>query len=368
MVALARRAGDLPTVMATFRRGELSLDQAATVARYTPAEYEASVCEMAVNATVRQIVAATRRYGFDADVVERDSTPRRGPERSVSFGTDESDQWSARVRLPADEGRVVEEALKASRERLHDARRGAARARAEVEGRTTVGTDADLGVEPVGWADALVGMAHSVLNVDATGAEVASRPGVLLHLNVPVDGDAWRAEMHRGPALPSPLRRYLTCDADVAVVWEADGRPVQVGRTHRIVPRRVRRLVEHRDGGCRVPGCDSQLWIEVHHIVHWEDHGDTVTSNLLCLCAHHHRMHHQGQLGITGDADAPDGVVFTTATGRVIEPVGRPTPPAEMPRVAPYDGPTGETLQKHWVTFRRRPPPCDRSHDRRPAA
>jgi hypothetical protein len=30
-----------------------------------------------------------------------------------------------------------------------------------------------------------------------------------------------------------------------------------------------------------------------------------------------------------------------------------------MPQVAPYDGPTGETLHQHWVTFTRRPT-CDR--------
>ncbi|HEV7720023.1 MAG TPA: DUF222 domain-containing protein, partial [Iamia sp.] len=98
IVALARRADDLPTVMATFRRGGLSLDQAATVARYTPSEYEASVCELAVNATVNQIVAATRRYGFDAEIAERNSRERSGPERSVSFATDEGDQWRASIR------------------------------------------------------------------------------------------------------------------------------------------------------------------------------------------------------------------------------------------------------------------------------
>src|SRR3712207_2829929 len=47
IVRLARRAGELPTVMASFRAGRLSLDQAATVARFTPAAYEASVCELA---------------------------------------------------------------------------------------------------------------------------------------------------------------------------------------------------------------------------------------------------------------------------------------------------------------------------------
>lgn len=361
IVRLARRASDLPTVMATFRTGGLSLDQAATVARYTPTEYEASVCELAENATVRQIVAATRQYAFDADTVERDAEPgRRGPERSVSFGTDEGDQWRASIRLPADEGAVVEAALRCSRDRLHDAARASARARATDEGRSPTGTDRDLGVEAVSFADALVGMAHATLGHSASGAEVSARPGVLLHLQAPVDDvPHWRAEVHMGPALPDALRRYLLCDCDIATVWHTEGHPVQIGRTQHVVPRRIRRLVEHRDGGCRVPGCDSTLWVQVHHIVHWEDGGETATANLLCLCAHHHRMHHRGRLAITGDADAPDGVTFTTATGRVLRPPGppvRPTP-AAMPVVAPYDGPTGERLRRDCVHFTRRRTP-----------
>jgi hypothetical protein len=355
IVRLARRADDLPTVMATFRAGGLSLDQASTIARYVPAEYEASVCELAVNATVHQIVAATRCYGFDIDLVDR---PRAAPERSVRFGTDESDQWRASIRLPADEGQVVEAALHASRDRLHQVERSAARARAEAEGRATTGTDAALGVGRVSWADALVGMAQSCLTTDASGAGVSSRPSVLVHLEAPVDGEHWRAETHQGPTLPPALHRYLTCDATITPVWHRDGRPVQVGRTHRIVPKRVRRLVEHRDGGCRVPGCDSTLWLQVHHIVHWEDHGDTVTSNLICLCARHHRHHHQGHLDITGDADTNDGVVFTTATGRVLEPAGRPRAPTTTPDAAPYHGPTGDTLHRHLVTFTRRRQPA----------
>jgi len=186
VVRLASRAADLPTVMAAFRSGALSLDQASTVARYTPAAYEASVCELARHATVSQIVRATRQYGFDVDVVGRDEPVRRGPERAVSFALDETDQWRASIRLPADEGAVVEAALKATRDRLHAASRRAARERAAAEGRPPHGTDADLGVAPVGWADAVVGMADCVLGHDAAGAEVSSRPGVLIHLQAPV--------------------------------------------------------------------------------------------------------------------------------------------------------------------------------------
>jgi hypothetical protein len=163
-----------------------------------------------------------------------------------------------------------------------------------------------------------------------------------------------------GPALPDALRRYLTCDADITTVWHTEGHPVQVGRTHRIVPRRIRRLVEHRDGGCRVPGCDRTANVQVHHITHWEDHGDTVTWNLVCLCGHHHRQHHQGLLGITGNADQPDGVVFTAATGLVLRPSGTAAPPNRMPTPPPYRGPTGERLRRHDLCFarRRRPGPC----------
>jgi hypothetical protein len=79
-----------------------------------------------------------------------------------------------------------------------------------------------------------------------------------------------------------------------------------------------------------------------------------VTWNLICLCGHHHRMHHQGLLGITGNADQPDGVVFTTANGRVLRPSGTAAPPTTRPDPPTYRGPTGERLRKDHVWFNRR--------------
>ena len=60
-------------------------------------------------------------------------------------------------------------------------------------------------------------------------------------------------------------------------------------------------------------------WLQIHHIVHWEDGGPTDTWNLVALCDAHHRLHHLGRLQIAGDADDPDGLVFG------------PRPPAEAP-------------------------------------
>ncbi len=369
VVLVASRAEELPVTTQLLVEGRLSLDQAATVARYTPAAYEASVCDLAVQATVHQIREATRPYDFD---VEAPAEPRE-TRREVSFGSDDDGQWWARVRLGAEEGKVVEDALRASRDRLHDAARQAAKDAAAAEGRsTTTGTDAELGVPRIGWADALVGVATSALGHDASGAERPARATVHLHLERPIDGDQWRAEVHGGPALPPWLRRYLTCDCAIEVVWTEAGVPVSTCRAQRTPPRKVRRLIEHRDRyRCRVPGCGSTLWLQVHHIVHWEDDGETVTWNLCCLCSTHHRMHHQGLLGITGNADDPKGLVFTNQHGLVIAP-GKARPPGhdDMPIVAPYQAPTGERLHKKWVTFDTTttgPPPHTVEH-RRPAA
>ncbi|MFN2503221.1 MAG: HNH endonuclease, partial [Acidimicrobiales bacterium] len=67
--------------------------------------------------------------------------------------------------------------------------------------------------------------------------------------------------------------------------------------------------------------------LHIHHLRHWEDGGTTDTENLLALCAHHHRLHHRGGLGMAGNADDPDGVAFTDERGRPLAVCGRPAPP-----------------------------------------
>ena len=69
--------------------------------------------------------------------------------------------------------------------------------------------------------------------------------------------------------------------------------PFSIGRTQHIVPDRTRRIIQRRDRGCRVPGCDSRF-VEIHHIVHWNQGGPTDTWNLVSLCPRHHTLHHQG--------------------------------------------------------------------------
>ena len=55
VILLARRAGELPATSAALREGRISLDQAAVVARHTPAAFDETVAEFAQHATVTQL-------------------------------------------------------------------------------------------------------------------------------------------------------------------------------------------------------------------------------------------------------------------------------------------------------------------------
>jgi hypothetical protein len=98
----------------------------------------------------------------------------------------------------------------------------------------------------------------------------------------------------------------------------ANGRPVQLGRTHRLVPAWMRRALHARDRGCRFPGCDApSAWTDAHHIQPWARGGATDVDNLTLLCRWHHGRVHEGGWSVsyhpeTGEVTAtrPDGTPF----------------------------------------------------------
>ena len=91
-----------------------------------------------------------------------------------------------------------------------------------------------------------------------------------------------------------------------------------------------------------------------------EHGGPTDTANLVAICPADHRLHHHGQLGITGNADDPDGLTFTDRHGRVIDPAAHPILPTGPPPAPakPYEHPIGERLQRWAVVFPDPPPPA----------
>jgi uncharacterized protein DUF222/HNH endonuclease len=99
-----------------------------------------------------------------------------------------------------------------------------------------------------------------------------------------------------GTVSPQSLR-MLCCDAAaVPIVLNGAGQPLDVGRITRTIPDGLRRAVAARDRGCAHPGCGRPAsWCEVHHIVPWEDGGETKLGNLTMLCRVHHRQVHHSE-------------------------------------------------------------------------
>ncbi|MCU1361438.1 MAG: hypothetical protein JWN99_2727, partial [Ilumatobacteraceae bacterium] len=99
----------------------------------------------------------------------------------------------------------------------------------------------------------------------------------------------------------------------------------------------------------------------VHH-VHWygRDDGPTDTWNLAVECGACHRHIHQGHINITGNADLPDGLVYTDEHGRSLIRHPVPIPPTAPPPdpAMPYRHPLGERLHPRWLWFKPTPEPA----------
>jgi hypothetical protein len=233
--------------------------------------------------------------------------------------------------LDPDHGRIVDAALSEARDALFQA------------GRTKES-----------WADALVEVAQR--SMDATPAERRERFRAYWFVD---PTDPIPARWVDGLPVPAWLHELLTCDGTVAPVYTENSLPVSVGRSVQDVPDRTRRLVMCRDRKCRVPWCGQRRWLQVHHLHHRAAGGGHDTNKLVGLCPGCHRAHHRGQLGITGNADQPDGLSFTDGHGNVIDPAARPIKPTGPPPTPtkPYDHPIGGRLYKRELLFADAPVP-----------
>jgi Domain of unknown function (DUF222)/HNH endonuclease len=147
---------------------------------------------------------------------------------------------------------------------------------------------------------------------------------------VHVDGAALAAGSESGQAVlassgvrvSAETSRRLACDAGrVAMVHDARGNVLDVGRRTRTVPPAIRRALDQRDRGCRFPACGLRF-CDAHHIAHWADGGATRLDNLLLLCRFHHRLVHEG--GCRVELTTAGEVRFRLPDGRLLPAVPAP--------------------------------------------
>ncbi|MBX7448037.1 HNH endonuclease [Mycolicibacterium sp. 3033] len=334
IAAIAARYDEFPECVEGLAQGRFSVDQVGVIAEHGLPGSDSHFATMAQSATVTQLRTALKMQPKPApepepepdDDGEEPVTVDPGPQVSISSRSDEQyTYWQ--ITLPHVENAAFEAALASHRDAL-----------------VTDWTAAD----PDGRASMPGNAAAFLRLVNASwDAEAASRPhGQRTTVVVHVDVSEKIAALHLGPVLPDSDRRYLTCDATCEVWFRRDGQTIGASRSTRTVNRRLRRVLEHRDRTCVVPGCGATRALHAHHLVHWEDGGPTELWNLALVCPYHHRAHHRGLITITGPADQ---LVVTDAAGRTLTSASLARPPTRPPPdVAPCPGPTGERAQWWW--------------------
>jgi hypothetical protein len=356
LVAAARRLDRLPHVGALFEAGSLSEDQTAVIVRHTDADHDVQVAELAPSLTVPQLARVLPSLPHtEPDPPPNDQPPGddagvRPTRRAVRFAYGDEGMWWCSIRLPSDEGALVQKALELGRNHEFELRNPSDRE----------GDRRDRG--DVSWADALLRIAQAGLDALDHGSRAGRAPGertqVILHLDA--DRQA-PPRLHLGPGLPAGVADYLSCDSTVRYLLIRRGQPLAMGRRQHTVNPRLRTAIEHRDGGCRVPGCERSLWLHIHHLVHWTHGGRTDPDNLVALCTVHHRMVHRGLLAIDGDPGRHDGLAFTDQHGRQLRPAPPRPPHADTSpgAAAHHQGlpppewqhPPGEPLDTRWISW-----------------
>ena len=211
--------------------------------------------------------------------------------------------FTAKVRLSADDGRIVTKALQLAAKQLQ-AERG------ELGPDTT--TEQLL-------ADALVALASSflatglaeraasdeyriVVFADDTIIEPEPAPrdendddccGASDRAQRASQGDAPRAHLDGGTVLSAETIRRIWCDTSITRIELRDGVIVAISEPGQAISAALRRALRLRDGQCRFPGCSAKR-IDAHHIRYRRHHGPTTLTNLLSLCRFHHRLIHEG--------------------------------------------------------------------------
>ena len=307
-VRTARALEKLPQVSAAMERGEVSYSKVRAITRVATPVNEHYFLHIALHGTAHHVETLVRAYRRATEAEELSREQQQRTHREVRYCWDVDGSLILKARLPADVGALVLKALEA----------------AVPE---TPPDDVDRPTWAHKRADALAVIFESFLAHGAEAMSGGERHHVVVHVSAETlqEGGGHHCEIEDGPAVAAETARRLACDASVvAIVEDAKGEPLNVGRKTRSIPPALQRALNARDKGCRFPGCTHKRYTDAHHIKHWARGGETKVSNLVTLCRFHHRKVHEGQVIVQVLDDGavrfvqPDGECFES----VIRTVG----------------------------------------------
>jgi len=252
-VRVARALGTLPRLAQALARGELSYAKVRALTRVATPETEErllAVGRAGTAAHVERIVRGWRRVDRLAEARE---TARRHASRALHVYHDEDGMVVVRGRLAPETGALLVQALAAAREALYQQARATETSAgpADVHEETPTLTQQQ--------ADALGLLAETALHHGIDPGAPGERYQVVVHVDAPVLADPeapGQSVLEDGTHVSAETSRRLACDASRVVMRHtADGRVEEVGARTRTIPPALRRVLHHRDKGCRFPGC-----------------------------------------------------------------------------------------------------------------
>lgn len=293
---LAERLDDLPAIADAFCDGTYSIDQVKQLVRFATPETEEDLVEACRGASVKQLSWMARnaenrtREDEDHDHRRRRLYAERDGQRLDIDGTCYGRQ-----------GENIRAALDYYMQ--------------FVPKNPQTG---DWDPYPQRRADALELIC---LNALADVSE-APRPTLVVHTSAErlIDEAAGGfAHFELGPAVSPDLARRLARDCYLQLAADdADGITRAISSRARTVPPHMARVLLHRDGGCRFPGCGGTRLLEFHHVRPWRETHHTRADEIATFCYHHHDVVETKGWTIRGDPNdtlefiRPDGTTLTS--------------------------------------------------------
>ncbi len=319
-VRVARALAELPRISAAMRDGELSFSKVRALTRVATPETEERLLDFARAGTAAHVERLVRAWRAAERSQDMEAEAQRHADRHLHLTTDADGMVVVRGRLDPEVGAALMRAVEAAEEELFEkegGEEGVAQRRADaigsvaeaaleggldrgtrgdryqvvvhVDGASSPGESADAPIVPSGEAEA-----------DEAKLRKEGRP--------PEPSEVTTATIEGVGNVSAETSRRIACDASRVVMTHDDtGKVLDVGRRTRAISPGLRRALEHRDGGCRFPGCGLRS-CDAHHVEHWADGGETKLENLVLLCKRHHRAVHED--GYSVRIDERGSIVF----------------------------------------------------------
>ena len=397
-VRVARALTHLPLLSGALARGELGYSKVRALTRIATTGNEADLLDIALHGTAQHVETFVRLHRRAKRAEETAQADAQHQNRGLTFWHEDDGTVVLHGRFPPEMGARILSTLDAAMAahaaeqpaagwddearapEVSDVPRGTSGQAGQIVSPADAGTGTDgqarvaeppMDDSPVSppdvprgtfargpsrtvrRADALAWMAERVFESGEAPALAPHRHEVVVHVEAEAltHRTAGRCDIEPLSAIAAETARRLCCDGGiVAVVDDANGEPLSVGRRTRSIPVAVRRALLSRDRGCRFPGCPATQRLHGHHVRHWADGGETALDNLVLLCPTHHRLVHEGGFDVQR---LDDGAFrFTDPNGWAIRPP-QPREPSSPETIVLRNDALGlaidfETATAHW--------------------